>query len=175
MSKKIVLGGVLIALIGILVAGAVIRTLDKTGNVAEARGGRGGNGRAEGSAAGQTVNGLMDRSGAADVAGNEPASPASLASVDEWLTFQGTVSSVSEDALTVSTSEGELLVENRPWLFAQEQGFAAAVGDELTLTGFYEDDAVEVGRIYNTTTGKSVDIRDENGRPLWAGRGRRGG
>ena len=38
MLKKVVLGTLLIGLIGILVAGAVIRTVDKTDNVAEARG-----------------------------------------------------------------------------------------------------------------------------------------
>ena len=38
MIKKAVLGTLLIGLIGILVAGAVIRTVDKTGNIAEAQG-----------------------------------------------------------------------------------------------------------------------------------------
>ena len=45
MFKRIVLGTLLVGLIGVLVAGAIIRTVDKTENVAEARGqgrGRGG-------------------------------------------------------------------------------------------------------------------------------------
>ncbi|MGD9375857.1 MAG: hypothetical protein PVJ23_08750, partial [Anaerolineae bacterium] len=44
MAKKVLLGTLLVGLIGILVAGAIIRTVDKTDNVAEARGE--GNGRA---------------------------------------------------------------------------------------------------------------------------------
>ena len=38
MIKKIVLGTLLVGLIGFLVAGAIIRTVDKTENVAEAQG-----------------------------------------------------------------------------------------------------------------------------------------
>ena len=42
MAKRIIRGVLLVGLIGILVAGAIIRTVDKTENVAEARGqGRG--------------------------------------------------------------------------------------------------------------------------------------
>jgi hypothetical protein len=69
----------------------------------------------------------------------------------------------------------EVLIENRPWWFAQEQGFVAAEGDELAIVGFYEDGAFEAGRLDNLTTGLSVPIREESGRPLWAGGGRRGG
>ena len=43
MAKKVVLGILLVGLIGILVAGGIVRSLDKTEQVAEARGnGRGG-------------------------------------------------------------------------------------------------------------------------------------
>jgi hypothetical protein len=41
------------------------------------------------------------------------------------------------------------------------------------LVGFYEGDDFEVGQIDNATNGQTVLVRDENGRPLWAGRGRR--
>lgn len=45
MAKKIVLSILAVGLIGVLVAGAIIRTVDKTENVAEARGlGRGRSG-----------------------------------------------------------------------------------------------------------------------------------
>jgi hypothetical protein len=98
------------------------------------------------------------------------------ANVEEWLTLQGTVVSVNADVLVVQTVSGEqVTMENRPWWFAQEQGFSARVGDQVTLIGFYEDDDLEVGKIDNITSGQTVLVRDENARPLWAGRGRRGG
>jgi hypothetical protein len=98
------------------------------------------------------------------------------AQVDEWLTLQGTVTSVDADSLVVQTTGGEqVTVDNRAWWFAQDQGFAAQAGDQVTVVGFYEDSDFEVGQIDNLTTGQTVSIRDESGRPLWAGRGRRGG
>ena len=59
----------------------------------------------------------------------------------------------------------------------------AQVGDQVTLRGFNEDEDLstgsdqhfEVGRIDNASNDQGVLIREENGRPLWAGRGRRGG
>ena len=49
----------------------------------------------------------------------------------------------------------------------------AQAGDSVSLTGFYEDGDFEVGQIDDQTTGQTVSLRDESGRPLWAGRGRR--
>jgi hypothetical protein len=160
-----------------LAAGAIIRTVDKTGNVAEARGARGGSGYGQASASGQTAEGAMlagrGRSGETRTGTGVPVVEAS---VDEWLTLQGTVTEVTEDSLVVQTAGGEqILVENRPWWFAQEQGFSAAPGDQVTLVGFYEDDSFEVGQMANSTNSLSVVIRDETGRPMWAGRGRQGG
>jgi hypothetical protein len=304
MLKKIVLGTLLISLIGILVAGAVIRTMDKTALVAEARGyghgrdngeagayvtggsgqGRGGYGQGNASgvaerqypnyeappeewfvyegtvaqvpedgvdlvietsdgeeltvgtgprymasqgfslqtgesvqvrgyweggefkaarvtrlADGQTIT-LRDELGRPAWAGagrniqsgysgqgreDVPAiTSTGQASVEEWLTLQGTVVSVDADTLIVQTASGEQVsVENRAWWFAQEQGFSAQVGDQVTLVGFYEGDdpstgsglRFEVGQIDDATNSQTVLVRDENGRPLWAGRGRRGG
>jgi hypothetical protein len=77
--------------------------------------------------------------------------------------------------LVVEAATGqEIVIENRPWWFAQEQDFSARTGDRLTIVGFFENDEFEVGGITNLTTGKAVSIREESGRPLWAGRGRRG-
>ncbi len=97
------------------------------------------------------------------------------AEVDEWLTLSGTVTSADASLLAVQLENGEVVeMIGRPWSYAQGEGFAASTGDEVTLLGFYENDEFEVGRIDNLTTGLSVTIRDESGRPLWAGGGRRG-
>jgi hypothetical protein len=106
------------------------------------------------------------------------------AEVEEWLSLQGTVVSVDANALVVQTTSGEQVrVENRAWWFAQEQGFWTQAGHQVTLVGFYEGDdpsrdsgqRFEVGRIEDNTNGQTVLVREENGRPLWAGRGRRSG
>ncbi len=94
----------------------------------------------------------------------------------EWAVLQGTVADVDEDALTVTLLGGEqIVVEERAWSFAQEQGFAPQVGDQVTLNGFFHGEEFEVGRIENLTTGQLVTLRDPGGRPQWAGRGRRSG
>jgi hypothetical protein len=100
---------------------------------------------------------------------------AGQAEVNGWLQIQGAVVSADSDALLVQNAAGEQIeLEGRPWRFAQEQGFAAQAGDQLTLNGFYDGDEFEVGRIENLTSGQVVLLRDESGRPLWAGGGQRG-
>jgi hypothetical protein len=166
MNKKIVWGLVLFGIIGILVAGAVVRTVAKTGDVAGTRGGHGRN-QAD-------VEGSRYDAGA--VLPLQDGTGTGQAQVDEWLTLKGTVVSVDADALVVQTDSGEqIVVENRPWSFAQEQGFAAQPGDQVTLVGFYEDDTLEVGQIADASNGQSIQLRDETGRPMWAGRGRYNG
>jgi len=161
MAKKIVLGLVVVGLIGILVAGAVTRTLAKTGTEE-------GYGRGQG-------NGQSVANSQGDIIRDGDQTGTGQAEVDEWLTLEGTVTGADADLLAVETADGEVMVENRGWWYAQEQGFIAQAGDEVVLTGFYENEDFEVGRIENMTTGQTVTLRDETGRPMWAGRGRRGG
>ena len=93
----------------------------------------------------------------------------------ESVTVRGTVLSVDDHSLVVRTANGqEIVVEGRPWRFAQEQGFAIQAGDRLTLVGFPEGESFEASEITDISLGKTVLIREEGGRPLWAGRGRRG-
>jgi hypothetical protein len=178
MTKKIVWGIVVFGLIGLLVAGAVVRTVAKTGDGTETRGGYGRNQGVVDSSldaglvgdVNQGSTGAWARGGSGDGTGT------GQAQVDEWLTFDGTVVSVDADALAVLTATGEeVVVENRPWWFAQEQGFAPQPGDQVTLVGFYEDGTLEVGQIADASNGQSIQLRDESGRPMWAGRGRRSG
>lgn len=97
------------------------------------------------------------------------------AQVDEWMTLDGIATAVSADEMTLQTDGGEaVLVDGRAWRFLQEQGMVINARDRLRLTGFYEAGEFQVGSLDNLTTGQSVSIRDESGRPLWTGRGRRG-
>jgi hypothetical protein len=113
--------------------------------------------------------------GGATGSAGAPSGGTGQAAADGWLTLLGSVVSVDENTLIVQTDDGQqIAVENRAWWFAREQGFDTDVGNRVRLVGFYEGDAFEVGQIDDTTVGKRVSIREEGGRPLWAGRGRRG-
>jgi hypothetical protein len=188
MLKKILVGTLFVALIGALVAGAVIRTSDRVNKVAEAydRQGRSGNeltaqgngGRWQSSdQEAVTVSGTRGQGGNAandaELADRELG--VGQAEVDEWITLEGTVSAVDDTSMLVTTVEGETVtIENRAWSFAQEAGFAVQSGDRVRLVGFYEDGDLEVGTIENLSSGIQVQLREASGRPLWAGRGRRG-
>ena len=96
--------------------------------------------------------------------------------VDEWVTLQGTVTAVDVNLLEVTTSDGKVVVvENRAWWFAQEQGYTLVLGDSVSLVGFYEGVDFEAGSITSLATSQTVSLRDEDGRPLWSGRGNGGG
>jgi hypothetical protein len=176
MFKKIIVGVLVVGLVGILALGALNRMASVTGS-AEARGqGRGKSGDAlttyttNGNGQGGGGYGQGRGNGTGDQAGT------GLAPVTEWVSLQGVVVSADQNALVVKTDDGgQVTVENRPWLFAQEQGFSVQVGDQVALTGFYEGSDLEVGQITDSTNGKIVLLRDESGRPGWAGRGQRGG
>jgi len=175
MFKKIIIGTLILGLVGILVIGAINRTNANTGNT-EAR----GQGRGRGNEAiTYTTSGGQGRGsnpqdaleGRGQGRGN-----ASQAQVVEELTLQGTVVSVDNTTLLVQTSSGEqVTVENRPWQYALGANFSAQVGDQVTLTGFYQSGVFEVSQMNNLTNGKSVALRDATGRPGWSGRGQRNG
>ena len=175
MFKKIIVGTLILGLVGILVIGALNRTNFNTGNT-EGRGqGRGrsdeattyatSGGRGQGNNSPDTSNGRGQGRGQAD-----------QAQAVEGLTLQGKVVSVDSTTLLVQTVSGEqVTVENRPWQYALGANFSAQVGDQVTLTGYYQSGVFEVSQIDNLTNGKSVVLRDVTGRPGWSGRGQRSG
>ena len=163
MIKKMILGTLLVGLIGVLVVGGINRTVDRTAKTLASH--------AEGN--GEQGNGHQNYEDE-----GTPGEPGGLgqAQVEGWEQHHAAVTRVNDEALIVETDKGyEIVIQGRPWRFAQEQLFAVQVGDAVTLTGFYEGEEFEVGRIENTANGQSVWIRDESGRPMWAGRGRQGG
>ena len=180
MFKKIIVGTLILGLVGILVIGALNRTNAKTGN-SEARGqGRGSDnqvttyttsgGQGRGGYPQDTLKGRGQGRGDAEQLG------AGQAQGVEGLTLQGTVVSVDNTTLLVQMSSGEqVTVENRPWQYALGANFSAQVGDQVTLTGYYQSGVFEVSQINNLTNGKSVALRDASGRPGWSGRGQRNG
>ncbi|MCX7839890.1 MAG: hypothetical protein N2559_10630 [Anaerolineae bacterium] len=155
MLKKILFGTIVLALLAVLGVGAVIRTMDRTSTY-------GGQGRGR----------------ASEVSAGNSESPrwGQQTQAHTLVTLTGTVTSVNENALGMKFTDGStLVIENRPWWFAQEQKFTAQVGDQVKVTGFWYDGTFETSKIENVTNGKTVQLRDEYGRPGWSGRGRRGG
>ena len=91
----------------------------------------------------------------------------------EWIEVSGTILTIESDLLQIQTSENKVIeIEGRSVRFAIEEGFTAFPGNQIMITGFYEGDDFEAAILENLETGASVTLRDENGRPLWAGRGR---
>ena len=87
----------------------------------------------------------------------------------EWETLSGTVTSIDYQ-ITIQTDDGEVQVGMGRSAFWE--GFALDIGDQVTVTGFYEDGEFKAGTVENVTTGATITLRDEAGRPMWAGHGR---
>jgi len=191
MLKKIVLGALLIGLIGVLIAGAVVRTNAKAGEgEASGYGGRGRTAEAGATLTGDrgqysgrwaqgeqaVTDGGQGGRGRGGGQGTTEATPAPQADVTaaEWLTVQGKVVSLADDRIEIKTAAGEVIpLEGRPLSFAQEQGFSLKVGDAVELAGFDEDGEFKIGQV-TVLGGASITLRDASGRPGWAGRGRQG-
>ena len=180
MLKKIVLGMLFIVLIGVLVAGAAIRTMDRSALVAEAE----GNGRdldetfehAEGGSAqdsvgfvsrGETGGGVSERK-YPNFDGSPP---------EELLMREGTVVLAPEDGvdLVIEMSDGKKLTVGTGPMYMTSQGFILQAGELVQVLGYWEDHEFKAAQVTCLTDGQTITLRDEIGRPAWAGAGRRAG
>jgi hypothetical protein len=170
MFKKIILWTLLGGLIVLLTAGAINRTMTKSGdNYAQ-------NGRGEPRGQNQIETtrggGLGFGRGYETRDQNSQYSPGVAQSGDlEWFTLEGQVVDLDSTSLLITVpGQEDLEIAGRAWIFAQEAGFTLQPGDKLILTGFFEtEDQFEVSRIQNQSTGEVLFLRDESGRPMWAG------
>lgn len=104
--------------------------------------------------------------------GNSETGESLATGIEGWFEVTGTVTSVNPDSLQILASDNSTVeISRRPWWFAQDQGFSTNEGDEIVLTGFMEGDEFETAKIKNLSNGFTISIRDETGRPLWAGNG----
>ena len=191
MLKKIVVGVIVTLLSGGLIYGAINRTQAKSDQVSSEKPSRQYANRNERLASSTAEGG--ERSGqniqrgfgqGADGQGSQVEKivqpggnkQVGAAEVSEWVSVFGTVLEVSEEAILIQTDQGdELMIEGMTLRYTQEQGFYTSVGNRIRLTGFYENEAFELGEIVDLSSGLVVAVREESGRPLWAGgRGRRG-
>lgn len=175
MFKKIILWTLLGGMIVLLTAGAINRTLAKSSdNYAKNDRGepRGQNQIEPSRGGGQRFGGGYNTS-----VQRELYNPGFTQSGElEWFTLEGQVVDLDSTVLLISLADQDNLeITGRAWIFAQEAGYTLQPGDQLLLTGFYEtEDHFEVSHIQNQSTGQVLTLRDESGRPMWAG-WRRGG
>jgi hypothetical protein len=176
MIKKVLGISILVGLTAVLIFGAINRTQAKNSDhetrpLASGAGTyRQGGGQGAGQGAFQP--GIRNQGGydQQPLAGGNP-----QAEVDNWTSVEGTVMSADSSQVLVTLSNGEALeIAGRAWSYAQENSFSMQNGDQLRLTGFYEDNELEIGTIENLTNGTTIRIREQSGRSLWAGRGRQG-
>jgi translation initiation factor IF-1 len=169
MTRKVLLGLLLVGLVGILAAGAVIRTIDKTAHAAEAPGlGQGWSSGLKG----QAVAAEPPRWG--QQANEQPQANLEAAAA-EWLTLEGTVVQVPADGheLLVRCDDGsEASIGTGPG-YMEEMGFTLQPGDRVKLQGYWDGDEFKAARVTRLSDGQTITLRDEGGRPAWAGRGRR--
>ncbi len=120
---------------------------------------RGGGGRGQGNAPGQT----LGRNANAPVEHEAGALE----------TVRGVVI-VSDSEILVRTSDGsEVLVGLGQAWYREQANFNVAVGDEVSVIGFHEAGEFKAVTVENLTSGATITLRDATGRPQWAGQGNR--
>jgi hypothetical protein len=188
MLKKVVLTALLVGLIGILVAGGVIRTLDKTGNVAEARGrgeglgyasndtqGRGQSDLAQSDyGRGQGQGGNGGGGGQGQGAGGDRLYPNYENPPDEWAIYEGTVIEAPTDGgdMVIETADGQEIVVGTGPSYMQAQGFTLQAGENVQVQGYWENGELRAAQVTRQSDGQTIILRDQTGRPAWAGGGR---
>lgn len=172
--KKFVLGTLLVGIIGILIVGAAIRTMDKTGNVAEARGAEGAGWRSGQGSSSQTVAGEGRNQGAGALSAGTPAGEGATAAED-WITYEGTVvqAPAAGTDMIVATAEGEEIVVGTGPGYLDEMGLSLQAGEQVQVQGYWEDDEFKAGQVTRLRDGATVALRDIYGRPAWSGAGQR--
>jgi hypothetical protein len=166
-----VLWAIFLGLAAVLIVGAIRRTQDVQNRSATDSASGQGHGRSENVVIADEETG--PRQGNSQGAGNAQADDA--ATVNLTRTVQASVIAADDSVLTLAQDGGaELLVEGQPWAFALAEGFIAQVGEAVAVSGFDADGEFKATRLENLSTGQVVILRDEAGRPGWAGHGRRG-
>jgi hypothetical protein len=180
MVKKVAFGTLLLGLIAVLVAGAIIRTVDRTENV-EARGssqGRGAGQEAERVASGssQDLNADVQRQGRGGYGqgtGITERQYLNYADLQEWVLYEGTVTQVPTAGvdLIIETNTGQKVTIGTGPGFMEDQGFTLQAGEQVQVRGYWEGNELKAAQVTRLRDGATITLRDEVGRPAWAGGG----
>lgn len=89
----------------------------------------------------------------------------------DWQTVEGVVIETAE--LVIETGSNETVqIGLGPSAYRDAQGFVLAVGDQVRVSGYWEEDEFKAAQVENLDSGDSIVLRDASGRPMWAGQGR---
>jgi hypothetical protein len=162
--NKVLVGLGMVAVLGLMVAGVAYAV---TGTGDDGRAGEGNGARWQVSGAGGA--GGRWSEGGAEVDGSRATSL-------EQGSVSGVVQSLDGSLLVLQTEAGEVidvsLGQSGYW---KAQGISLAAGDAVLVEGYYEDDTTLSARsVTLVSTGQTVMLRDQSGRPMWAA-GRRNG
>lgn len=95
--------------------------------------------------------------------------------IDEWITLEGTVVTVKNNALTFQEADGATLdLQLGQPRFIADQGISFEIGDSIRVIGYWQGNKFNAGEITKLATGERLMLLDPNGRPLWGGPGRNG-
>jgi hypothetical protein len=76
----------------------------------------------------------------------------------------------------IETADGQQVqVGLGPSHYRDGLGFSLAVGEQLRVSGHWQDGEFKADQVVKLESGESIVLRDESGRPMWAGRGGRSG
>jgi hypothetical protein len=172
MLSKILTGGFILIMVGAVIAGAiaVFSPTEEAHTSAQARGQSerlGQNAQAESLLQGQ---GRGQGQGQGQGSGRQATSEFEAIPL-ELETVEGVV--VETDELMIETAGGETVqVGLGPSTYREAQGFVLKLGENVSASGYWEDDEFKATTLENQTTGQSIVLRDATGRPMWAGQGR---
>jgi hypothetical protein len=186
MVQKILGIAFVVLLVGALIGGGAYLLLQDSGS--GSGGGRAGQNQAAGNglgAAGSRGNGgaqegAVDergggyRGGNAATTGSGTGTPAAAVAPEEWLTVSGVVVAMENDLVVRAADGTEFTFSLGPSWYGESSGVAIQVGDDVRVTGFYEDGELMAGTVENLSSGQALVLRNESGQPLWSGRGRHG-
>ena len=88
----------------------------------------------------------------------------------DWQEIEGLVVETAE--LVVQTASGDVQVGLGPSFYRDAAGFVLNVGDNVRVSGYWEDGELKAAQVENVDSGESIVLRDSSGRPMWAGQGR---
>lgn len=157
MLKKVLIGALALTTLGATIAAVVygINQKDPVG-VAQAA-----------QPAGQEVAAEQDAAAAADTAGTPQ--PQAAQEIGEPWTATGTITLIDDFGLTLALPDGsEVYVELGPPDYWQAQGITLAVGDTITVQGFYNGEQAHAATV-TTAAGQTLTLRTDAGQPAWAG------
>jgi hypothetical protein len=178
--KKILLWSVYAGVVALLIFGAVIRTEAKVGQVYYQPGlnfeskdsgslGQGNreNEKSKDNEEGETLN---DRGSRGSFSGNGEEELLGAEEENDRISLAGVVVSLEPESLWIAIDQAEdLELTGRAYRFILESEFLISVGNQVEISGLYENGEFKISWIQNLITGQELRIRQDSGKPLWGG------